>query len=500
MDSEWAYGEEISTERGAGSPLLAILLIAIFTLAVPAVLVATDGNIFAATACLMAGLIVFLSCYRVEWGFYLFIAMVLLCDQFEIPGFEPLTSRILYFKNLKEISYLPKLSEAIINPLELQLLLLILVWFVVFSFKKDLKIISLPIWGIALLFFFGIAGSLIYGLRRGGDLLPALWEVRALFYLGLLYFLVPQIIRTKQQVRTLMSVCIAAISFKAFQGVGRFIVKGVSFAGLPTLTNHEDPVFFLDLIILLFGLALFGARTKQRTALLWLLLPLVLGFYCGQRRAAYAAIVPTFAAFVAVIPRDKQIAFLKTIVPIATVIALYCAVFWNSESRLASPVRLVKTGFGIDPETAGDRYYSNLYREIEKTDLAKTVQDYPILGIGFGNKYEMPLPLVKIDFPLRDYIPHDQILWILVKMGAIGFCLFYLFFDSFAWKAASILPRLSDPYLKAVCAVAVAAIVNQLVVSNYDLQLTYYRNMVFLGTLMGLVPACEAIDGRAQTG
>src|ERR1041384_8368837 len=191
--------------------------------------------------------------------------------------------------------------------------------------------------------------------------------------------------------------------------------------------------------------------------------------------------------------------FVKTAAPVVAALALYCAVFWNSDSKFASPVRLVKTGFGVDPETAGERYYSNLYREIEKYDLARTVQDYPVLGIGFGNKYEMPLPLVKIDFPLRDYISHDQILWVIVKMGAVGFCLFCLFFNSFACRAAFTLTRLRDPYLRAVVAVAVAAIVNQLVVSNYDLQLTYYRNMVFLGTFMGLLPVCGHIAAEKRS-
>jgi hypothetical protein len=34
----------------------------------------------------------------------------------------------------------------------------------------------------------------------------------------------------------------------------------------------------------------------------------------------------------------------------------------------------------------------------------------------------------------------------------------------------------------------VIAIVNQIVVSYFDLQLTYYRNMIVLGTLCGLIP------------
>jgi hypothetical protein len=499
MRRDWTYAVELPDERQIHHGFLTLVLVSIITAGTSFILVETYGNIFAAVACLMGGIIIILSCYRLEWGFYFFIGMVLLFDQFPIPGFEPFTYDVLYFRNLKEITYLPtKLSEAVVNPLELQLVLLLAIWFVVACFKRNLKIVRVPMWGSAAVFFLGLIGSLAYGLRRGGDLLPALWEVRALFYLGILYVFVPQIIRTKKQVHILISVCIGAISFKAFQGIARYASLGFTFAGLPTLTNHEDPVFIFDLILLLFGLVLFEAKTKQRTVLLWLLLPLIMGFYAGQRRATYAAIVPAIAVFIAVVPQKQRKVFLKTMTPVAAGLALYCAIFWNSESRLASPVRLVKTGFGVDPETAGERYYSNLYREIEKYDLARTIQDYPLLGIGFGNKYEMPLPLVKIDFPLRDYIPHNQILWIIVKTGAIGYCLFCLFLNSYGCKAAFTLSKLNDPYLKAVCAVTVAAIVNQLVVSYYDLQLTYYRNMVFLGTWMGMLSSCVMIEANRK--
>src|SRR6185369_14353447 len=128
----------------------------------------------------------------------------------------------------------------------------------------------------------------------------------------------------------------------------------------------------------------------------------------GQRRAAYAAVVPAFSTLVSMLKRDERMRFLRTVVPMTVFLALYCTVFWNNEGKLGSPVRLVKSGMSNDRETAGERYYSNLYREIEKFDLAWTVRQAPVAGIGFGKKYEMPLPLVRIDFPLRDYIPHDE--------------------------------------------------------------------------------------------
>lgn len=462
-----------------------------------AILVFTSGNILSAVVFTAAILIVTLTMYRVNWGFNIFVGLVLTLDHYRIPNFEPVTFKTGYFLNLKEIPYLPTLAAGVMNPLELHLLLLIAVWCVVLVVRRDHNLNRVHVWGAALVFFVGLVCSFVYGMRTGGDFLPAVWEVRALFYFGAMYFLVPQIIQTKEHVQSLLWVIIAAISFKALQGVARFVNLGLSFHGIPTLTNHEDPLFMLTLVIFLLALVMFNAQTRQRSALVMLLLLLVLGFFTGQRRAAYAAIVPSLATFVILLPTKQRWMLAKNSVPVLGAFALYAAVFWNSESRLASPVRLVKSGLGSDRETAGERYYSNLYRDKEKYNLAITVQESPVIGIGFGKKYEEPLKLVYVPFPLWAYIPHNEILWVIVKTGAVGFFLFWFFLNSFACRGVFVLSRMKDPYLQSVCALAISAVAGQVVVSYFDLQLTYYRNMVYLGTLMGLMSTAESIDQQS---
>lgn len=108
-----------------------------------------------------------------------------------------------------------------------------------------------------------------------------------------------------------------------------------------------------------------------------------------------------------------------------------------------------------------------------------------------------PIELARISFPLREFIAHNEILWLLVKMGSIGYFCFWFFFISFVFRGASAFSQLQNPYLKSVCAVSVVVVINQLVVSYYDLQLTYPRNMIYLGVLMGILPTLESLDKRA---
>ncbi len=362
-----------------------------------------------------------------------------------------------YFQNLKSLPALANVGFAVLTPMELHLLLLLGVWTVLIALRKRVLLSKVLIAPAALLFFFWLALAFVNGMRRGGDFLPALWELRALFYLGAMYFFVPQIIQTKRQLRAIMAITIAAAAFKAFQGIARFISVGFTMDGYSVFTNHEDPLFFISLFIFFLGLTLFHAKTPQRTAIKWLLLPFLLGFIVAQRRAAFGALVISVAVFLVMLPREQQIRFVKAFIPAVLVFCVYLAAFWNSDSSsgLAAPAVFIRSSFYTSEKEAAESYSSNMYREMENYDLAITFRKAPIVGIGFGNKYDQPLGLPDIAFPLRDYIPHNEIFWLIIKMGVTGFLCFCLFMTSYVFRAATVFARLEDPYLKALCIVSI---------------------------------------------
>ncbi len=465
-----------------------------------ALIILTHGNVaVSAVVLLLLGMIT-LTLYRLDYSFMVLVGCVMFFDQYRIPGFSPYTFRVDYFRNLKENRFLPFFDAGVVNPIELHFLFIFLIWFLVYSIKKEFSFRRVPVWGAMALFFGWFLFSLIYGLRNGGDILIAMWEVRAIFYLGVMYVVVPQLVRKKRDLKILMWIIIAAISMKALQGVLRYASLGFSMGGLPTLTNHEDPVFMITLVILLLGFWLFNVKDHQKTALIYLLPLLMAGFLVAQRRASMAALIVSLFVFFVLLPGRQQWKFFKWAFPICIAAVLYGAAFWNVDNRLSQPVQMVKTGIERPDREENPRdYYSNLYREYENYNLAYTTRQNPILGTGFGRAFELPMTLAEIDYPLRDYIPHNQIYWIIVKTGAVGFFLFWFFFNAFAFQAVMIRSRLHNPYLKSVCTVVIVAIIAQMVVSFFDLQLTYYRNMIYLGTLMGLIPVIEELDQDEQT-
>ena len=208
----------------------------------------------------------------------------------------------------------------------------------------------------------------------------------------------------------------------------------------------------------------------------------------------------SISTFIVLLPTLKRIQFLKYFLPVLSALLIYGGAFWNSDASFGRPVQMIKSGFVVpDKETNFRDYSSNLYRDFENYNLARTVVNNPILGTGFGKKYDQPIPLVSIRFTLSEYIPHNQIYWILVKMGAVGFFAFWYFFNCFAARGTQLFLRLNDPYLKAVTLVIIIAVINQMVVSFFDLQLTYYRSMIYLGCLMGLLSVIHNIDSEEQS-
>lgn len=481
----------------APSDRRAIVFLVLASVAVAAAFILSGGSFFAPIAVVGIGFMLVLSFYRLDWGFILFIGMVLLFDQFPPKGYDSSIIGYEYFQNLKSFSFLASVDLAAINPIEVQLGLLFIIWCMLIAMGRRVLLQGVPVWGAALFFFFWLIVSAVYGMSRGGDFLVSLWELRALFYFGIVFFFVPQVIQERDQLNALIWTAIGAIFFKALQGIVRVIRLGFDFGERTELTNHEDPLFMIALFILLFGFVVYRARTRQKATIAWLLIPMIPVFILAQRRATYVALGMGIIAFMILIAARERNKMLRVILPGLAVFGVYLVMFWNVESFAGLPAQLVKSSFAKDKESAGERYYSNLYREFENYNLAQTLKKSPAIGIGFGNKYEQPIALAFIPFSLRDYIPHNEIYWLVVKMGALGFFSFWFFLDAWILQAAWTFPRLNDPYYKSVLAAAIIAVIGQVVVSYVDLQLTFYRNMIFLGLLMGLLPTLRRLDAEA---
>ncbi len=456
------------------------LLAGLLSLIGAALLLVTNGKPFVIPA-ICAGMVFLVLLTRyLELGIYTLLGASLLLEQFQIFGIQDIvTLKIPFFLNLNLST---GIGALIFNPVEVIMVLIIAIWFVRAVSSRQWHLYPIPNFGIAMVFLGMLIFFTVYGLGRGGYWKAALWEIRALYYLCGMYFLTSQIIRDQRQVKVCIWIILVTITIKGLQGCWRFVVtlKG-DITGVRAITGHEDALFISSVFVLMacfFFLNYRGAELKFALAF-W---PTTfLTFLLAQRRIVYGTLGFSLFLVTAALPREKKILALKAMAPLLVLMVLYVGAFWNSGSKLGLPVQKIKSIFVEQKGTEDES--SNFYRKVELVNLKQTIRQHP-LGIGFGNKYEIVIPLAAVDFPLWDYIPHNCIYWMWAKTGFAGFIIFWLFFGT----------AMQDPYFKSVALMVLSLIASQVMVAYYDLQITFFRNMIYLGIVMAIATAIRRIE------
>ena len=451
----------------------------------------TEGDVYAAVA--IAAIIggIWLTIRYEQYSFYLMVFLILVLEQFPVQRpFDNTITVILgryYLGNLYQVIPFTFLK---MNTLEIHIGALVMVLLFKHKFDPKVRYPKLAILPLVLAFLAIVLLSEARGMTSGGDLLKSLWEIRALVYLIAIILISPMMIRSEKEARILIWVVIAALGLKAFQGFYYFLFTlGAKLGATQTILAHEDSHFFNFVFIVLLGMILFKFKDTQRTALLFLMPAMGFIFLVNQRRVTYGTLVLGILIAMIVVDNPQVKKRALAFAAAAMILAIpYTVIFWNSSSPIALPVRQVKSVFDQNDT-------SNLYRVNEKVNLAYSITASP-LGEGFGKKYKVIIPMDDISklFPLWDFIPHNSVLGFWTKAGTHGFIIFLFFFGGALAHATNSFRKLRDPYHKILALAVMTQIVGQLIVSYYDLQLNYYRNMVFLGMQLGLIAALRKLE------
>lgn len=353
------------------------------------------------------------------------------------------------------------------------------------------QLMSLP-------FLLAVAVMLAWGLNAGGALDPALWQVRPYFQLVAIGLLVPQVVRTSADLKLVLGCILAAIVLKALLVIAVFIfLAGGHFSGWRELVGHEDSVFFVAALCFLFALLVYERGIVRR---IW---PFVVGpvllaaLILNLRRAGYAALAMN-AALLPIILAGRRRAALALVIGCAAVAGLYLAMFWNVDGALGLPAEKVRSVF-VGGETSD--ISSNVYRASENLNLWHTVRANPF-GTGFGKPFDKVYEMADISqiMPNWNYHPHNMIFGLWMQLGSIGFTLFLFFYAGLLIAASYAIRQGEDAFGKSAAVFCTAALTSGLLVSNLDQFVWTQRGALFLGTVMGLVAAIGAMQGRAITG
>lgn len=421
-------------------------------------------------------------------GVYFLVAAVVIVENFPLGYPDSLTDRIPLFANLSNVG-VPGVS---MSPLEV---LMVEVAIIAYLRRKavegEASLPRGPLTRAYVAFMAVVLFTEVHGLFTGGQFKLSLWELRPQGYGFVMFLLAGSLVRNRRQVLVLGIVVMTATFFKAVLGVYRWQFT-LQHSYTQTLLGHEDS-YFLTLFLVSVPLLLVWARRRQVLLPLAMATPVVtICLLANNRRAGIFALAAALVVVAVMLLKSeaairKQVAVLLVIASAG--VGVFIAANWNKQNgtsaQLVRPVRSL-----IDPNSISARdNSSDLYRVAEDFDLKFTFKQNPLVGLGFGMPFYTVASIADISqsYPLWNVIPHNTLLWVPMRMGIPGMVTFWGLIGVAILEAFAILRRSLDPASRATAIFAVAAVVAELMVAYGDLQLESYRNLVFLGALLGVL-------------
>ena len=335
------------------------------------------------------------------------------------------------------------------------------------------------------------------GQAHGGELRTALTEVRPYMYLGIAYLLATVFTTRLSVIHTAMWALVLGSGFKAAQAANSFMTVRHQIPRPDFVVGHEEALFFSLFIVLTACLWIFQVPGGLRTTATFLFPLILVADLVNSRRAAWLIlggelIALTIVTIVAVPSRRR---FMVKMIALALVVsAVYFPAYWNHSGALAGPARAVKSA--VAPNTRDES--SDLYRMQENENLKLNIREGGAIGRGFGVPINyLPGTITDISSidPLIRFVPHNGVLYILMRMGLLGGIAFW------SLLAAGIitgcrLVRSRNREVAVFGTVLACALVGYALEGYNDQGFFMYRIAFVMGALLGLGEAARRLDVR----
>jgi hypothetical protein len=463
---------------------------------VPLMIVGAVHSSFGLIIVLLAlPIVLFLVCCWPVLGFFLAMGATLVIDQSPLPLFASNVNIYVFY-------WPPQLQGLPDRPIGFFLLFVVLVVAIHNLLKRRKALEGGALLVPFLIFFVFVIWGIVHGMTTGGDLKVTVNEVRSFWYLLLGYLAAYNLVRTKKHLKLFFWFIIICAGIKAFEGVYIFlvIVHG-DLSANHEIMSHEESYFWVGVVLLVMLFALFYKYRSQFYTALVLLPFLLLALVANNRRADFVALLIGLAIAVTLIFLLKpQIRRRLVILVVVTVLVGggYVLAFYKQSGGFSEPARAIVSVFYTPPGDTGDAS-SNAYRDIEDYDLEYTVKQNP-MGLGFGKPFLQPIPLPDIssDDPVYNLIPHNTIYWVWMRLGPLGYIALWYLFGAMIVRGCIYARQLKDRYLQLVAVYVVCMVIMEVIVAYADYQLSFYRNVLYVGMLAGILMRLPALDKEEE--
>lgn len=431
-------------------------------------------------------------------GVYMLTGGAAMIEIFPLNFPDSFTDRVPLFLNLNNSAGLTGLS---ITPAEILMLTIALVALARASAERQLRWPGGRLVTAYCLYVLVVLGAEVHGLVAGGNFTTSLWEMRPQVYGFILFFMATTLVVDRSQLQRLAIVFLLAVSVKAVLGDFRYFVTLQRNVGQSLeVLAHEDS-YFLGMLVCAGLAALIWLKNRRVVILMGGLSALALvALLANSRRAGIFAVAAAAAVILLLAFRfepalRKRIAWLSVALLIAG--AAFVGYAWDKQygiqAQLVRPVRSL-----VDP-TLRD-FNSDLYRINETANLRLTFRTSPLIGVGFGSPFQVVYPMADISYiyPLWNVIPHNSLMWVEMRMGTIGMVAFWGLIGLAVLEGFGVMGARRDPFIRAIAAFCVAAVVGEIAVAYVDIQLENYRNLILLGLVVGVLNRLSQIPDGAD--
>lgn len=417
---------------------------------------------------------------RPAMGIYVIVFLTLIGDAVT-SSWWPFTKNMSSKESILYIS-----DQLILSPLELLLAVTLLAWLLRRIEDRAWLFVRGRLFTPIALFTFFVVLGFMWGIARGGDKRIAIFEGRALFYVLVMYVLITNLLSTRRQYVRLVLVAMVAVSVQSLFSLQFYRqLAPADRAALESLSEHSATIPMNALFILLLCAVMFKCSRWLKWTAFLLAVPTMYAYLLSQRRAAMIALFLGVFVVIAVLYQRRRRAF-WFVAPTTVVLGLgFVLGTWNAGGAVGLPAQAVKSVLFPDQLSDADTS-SDLYRQLENFNLYFTIQNYRPFGVGFGHKFLRPAPMPDISFfEFWEYIPHNNVLWIWLKMGFLGFCSMLFMFGRAVQLGARSIALVRSVDHVAIVLVGLTYVVMFLVFAYVDIAWDP-RSTVFLGVAMAL--------------
>ena len=472
------------------------LLLTLFFFALCLVPLLVIGEIFIGSGLILAlfGVLIIVPLV-VLWptvGFFLALGCTLLIEQ----------NGLLLLGNLSNFyvfGWPPALQGLPDRPIGFFMLFILLVFIIRGLLKREK-----PLQGGALLlpfmlFLVCVIGGIVHGVATGGNLKITVNEVRSFWYLFVGYLLAYNLIRSKKHMYYFFWFVIICAGIKALEGVYIYVfVIHRDLVDNHQIMSHEESYFWVSILLLIELFSLHHKYRPQFYTALALVPFLLISLIANNRRADFVALlVGMLVAWVLIFVINQKARKLLVVFLVSTLVigGPYVAAFYNGQGTLSEPARAIVSVFRPDSTQAA----SNQYRDTENYDLTYTVKLNP-MGLGFGKPFLQPILLPDISGldEYYNYIPHNTIYWVWMRLGPIGYLALWYLFGAIIVRGCIYARQLKDNYLQLIAVFIVSMVIMEIIVAFADYQLFFYRNVIYVGMLAGVLMKLPTLDDEKE--